>query len=134
MEALWTRFLPIYATVNDWLAANAIGEIRGMQSSFCFNLPFDPDSRLFDPSQAGGSLLDLGIYNLAITQWALQAAGAARNRKPFSRPAAGPMAGHRDRPRCNSPAASPRSSGADTTASADNSLRIFGERGLIRVP
>jgi predicted dehydrogenase len=74
MEALWTRFLPVYAGVGDWLAAGAIGEIRGLQSSFCFRPSFDPQSRLFDPAQAGGSLLDLGIYNLAMTQWALQQA------------------------------------------------------------
>ena len=77
MEALWTRFLPIYATVRDWLGSNAIGELRGMQSSFCFNAPFNSGSRLFDPAQAGGSLLDLGIYNLAMTQWVLQAAHGA---------------------------------------------------------
>jgi predicted dehydrogenase len=74
MEALWTRFLPVYATVSDWLSAQVIGEIRGLQSSFCINVPFNPDTRQFDPAQAGGALLDIGVYNLAMTQWALRAA------------------------------------------------------------
>lgn len=71
MEALWTRFLPAWVQVGDWLAGGAIGDLRGVQSSFFFDPPFDPHSRLFDPAQAGGAMLDIGIYNLSMTQWAL---------------------------------------------------------------
>ncbi len=74
MEAVWTRFLPIYRTVQQWLESDAIGPVRAMQSSFCFNTPWNPASRLFDPAQAGGALLDIGIYNLTISRWVLQAA------------------------------------------------------------
>ncbi len=74
MEALWTRFLPVYADVGEWLASGAIGAVRGIQSSFCFAPPYDPASRLFDPAQAGGALLDLGVYNLSMTQWVLRQA------------------------------------------------------------
>jgi predicted dehydrogenase len=72
MEAVWTRFLPIYTTVHEWLRDGKIGAARAMQSSFCFNAPFNPGSRLFDLSQAGGALLDIGIYNLTVTRWVLQ--------------------------------------------------------------
>jgi predicted dehydrogenase len=71
MEALWTRFLPLYAQVAHWLQQGAIGRLRALQSSFCFNTPFDPRSRAYDPAQAGGALLDIGIYNLAVTRWVL---------------------------------------------------------------
>jgi predicted dehydrogenase len=74
MEAVWTRFLPIYGVVYDWLQSNKIGALRAMQSSFCFNAPWDAGSRLFDPAQAGGALLDIGIYNLNVTRWVLQTA------------------------------------------------------------
>ena len=74
MEALWTRFLPVYADVGAWLASAAIGAVRGIQSSFCFAPPYDPASRLFDPAQAGGALLDLGVYNLSMTQWVMRQA------------------------------------------------------------
>jgi predicted dehydrogenase len=74
MEAVWTRFLPIYAEVRKWLQSGAIGPLRTMQSSFCFNTPFNPVSRLFDPAQAGGALLDIGIYNLTITRWVMACA------------------------------------------------------------
>lgn len=72
MEAVWTRFLPIYEVVRDWLQSNKIGAVKAMQSSFCFNAPWDASSRLFDPAQAGGALLDIGIYNLTVTRWVLQ--------------------------------------------------------------
>ena len=74
MEAVWTRFLPAYAQVKRWMDAGAIGRLRGIQSSFCFPLPFDPNDRLYDPARAGGALLDVGIYNLTATRWALQQA------------------------------------------------------------
>ena len=136
MEALWTRFLPVYATVKDWLSSQAIGEIRGLQSSFCFNVPFNPATRHFDPAQAGGALLDIGIYNLTMTQWALQAAfGACPELKSIAATGiVGPTGvDHRI-------AASLEFSGGLVSqfqcgfdGQADNTLRIFGERGVITV-
>lgn len=72
MEALWTRFLPAYDQLARWLRDGAIGELRGIQSSFCFPAPYDPASRLFAPELAGGALLDIGIYNLAATRFVLE--------------------------------------------------------------
>jgi predicted dehydrogenase len=72
MEALWTRFLPAYEQAGAWLRAGHLGELRGMQSSFCFAAPDDPTSRLWNPALAGGSLLDVGIYNLGVTRWVLE--------------------------------------------------------------
>ncbi len=136
MEALWTRFLPVYATVNEWLTSKAIGEIRGLQSSFCFNAPFDPHSRLFDPAQAGGSLLDLGIYNLAMTQWVLQAALGACP-EPDSITATGLLGptgvDHRVAASLQFPGGVVSQFQCGLDGSADNSLRIFGERGVITV-
>jgi predicted dehydrogenase len=74
MEAVWTLFLPLYDAVSHWLRAGEIGTIRSMQSSFCFNVPFNATSRLFDSAQAGGALLDIGVYNLTVTRMAMQAA------------------------------------------------------------
>ena len=74
MEAVWTRFLPAYAQVKRWMDEGAIGRLHGIQSSFCFPLPFDATDRLYDPARAGGALLDVGIYNLTATRWALQQA------------------------------------------------------------
>ncbi|MBW8847830.1 MAG: Gfo/Idh/MocA family oxidoreductase [Burkholderiales bacterium] len=72
MEALWTRFLPAYDVAGRMLRDGAIGELRAMQSSFCFASVYDPLHRQWNPALAGGSLWDIGIYNLAVTRWVLQ--------------------------------------------------------------
>ncbi|MDT7838499.1 Gfo/Idh/MocA family protein [Aquabacterium sp. OR-4] len=74
MEALWTRFLPLYAGVRQWLAAGEIGAVQHVQSSFCFAANPDPAGRMWNPALAGGALLDLGVYNLALSRWALESA------------------------------------------------------------
>jgi len=71
MEALWTRFLPIYSVVRDWLDEGRIGEIKFLHSTFGFRAKWDKNSRLFNPNLAGGSLLDIGIYPLAVSQFVL---------------------------------------------------------------
>jgi predicted dehydrogenase len=72
MEALWTRFLPAYDLAGRLLRDGAIGELRAMHSTFCFVAPTDPLHRCWNPALAGGSLWDIGIYNLAVTRWVLQ--------------------------------------------------------------
>ncbi|MDR7270989.1 putative dehydrogenase [Pelomonas saccharophila] len=72
MEALCTRFLPAYEVAGRMLREGAIGELRAMQSSFCFPARYDPQHRLWNPALAGGALWDIGIYNLAVTRWVLQ--------------------------------------------------------------
>ena len=74
MEAVWTRFLPAYAVLRGWLREQAVGPLRAIESTFCFPAAFEPASRLFDPALAGGALLDIGIYNLTATRWALEQA------------------------------------------------------------
>ncbi|MDR2618498.1 MAG: Gfo/Idh/MocA family oxidoreductase [Treponema sp.] len=66
MEAMWTRFTPPLAKVREWLAQGLIGEVKVMQANFGFSAPFNPQSRLFDPSLAGGCLLDAGVYPLSL--------------------------------------------------------------------
>lgn len=72
MEALWTRFLPAYELAGRLLREGAIGELRAMQSSFCVASNHGPEHRQWNPALAGGSLWDIGIYNLAVTRWVMQ--------------------------------------------------------------
>ena len=69
MEAMWTRFLPIYGVVRRWVDEGRIGEVRLVTASFGFAAPVMPEHRLFNPSLAGGSLLDVGVYPLTIAHW-----------------------------------------------------------------
>lgn len=62
MEAMWTKFLPVNAIVKTWIADKKIGEVRHIRASFGFYSEFDPNSRLYNPNTAGGSLLDVGVY------------------------------------------------------------------------
>ncbi len=66
VEAMWMRFQPFLAKVDDLIAAGEIGEVRHVQAEFCFPLPYAPDNRWFSPDLGGGSLLDIGIYPLTL--------------------------------------------------------------------
>jgi predicted dehydrogenase len=137
MEAVWTRFLPAYAVAGKWLRDGAIGRLRSIQSSFCFPAPYEPRSRLFDPALAGGALLDVGIYNLTVTRWALQMTSGACP-EPLSIQATGVLA-----PTGVDQRIAATLSFADGLVSqfvcgldgcATNSLVIHGERGAIELP
>jgi len=69
MEALWSRFLPAYQQVREWLQQDRIGDLMLLSSSMGFRREFDAQERLFNPHLAGGALLDLGIYPIAISQF-----------------------------------------------------------------
>ncbi|WP_310388232.1 Gfo/Idh/MocA family oxidoreductase [Roseateles sp.] len=137
MEAVWTRFLPTYTVVQGWLREQAIGPLRGLQSSFCFNPPFDAGSRIFDPALAGGALLDIGIYNLTMTRWVMQQALGACP-QPLSIQASGVLAptgvDQRVAGMLNFPGGITSQFICAVDGRADNGLRIFGERGVITVP
>jgi len=71
LEALWTRFLPVYAPVRTWLDQGLIGEIKLMVGTFGFAAPVDESDRWQNPELAGGTLLDMGIYPIAVSQWVM---------------------------------------------------------------
>lgn len=66
VEALWTRFSPVYRSILKDLRSGRIGELRHCQASFGFAAPADPKHRLNAPELAGGALLDIGIYPLLL--------------------------------------------------------------------
>jgi predicted dehydrogenase len=134
MEALWTRYLPALRAAEAWLREGRIGRVRALQSSFGFQIPFDPDHRCFAPALAGGALLDIGIYNLSLSQWALALQGALD--MPALQ-AAGTLAPTGVEQRC-----AVQMRYADGTLSQfscafdsvhDNRLRLYGERGSIEL-
>lgn len=71
MEAVWTRFLPVYAQVRTWLDAGEIGAVHAMQSSFVIDRPYKPGDRRYTAALGGGALLDIGIYNLTVSRMVL---------------------------------------------------------------
>jgi predicted dehydrogenase len=69
MEALWTRFLPIYKHIRKWIDVGEIGDIRHVYSTLGFVAKRDPADRLLNIELAGGAVLDLGVYTSGMTQW-----------------------------------------------------------------
>lgn len=67
MEALWTKFLPHYKKLQELLQQKTLGNIKSVLVNFGFNTAGNPAQRLFDPSLGGGTLLDIGIYNVFMT-------------------------------------------------------------------
>ncbi len=62
MEALWTKFIPSFRKCYELVQEGQIGEIKYIQSNFCFMAEYDTNKRLFNKELGGGSLLDIGIY------------------------------------------------------------------------
>lgn len=64
MEALWTKFMPHYQLLVNKVREGHLGEIRNVLVNFGFAPTPPVPQRLFDPALGGGSLLDIGIYNV----------------------------------------------------------------------
>lgn len=62
MEALCTSVLPHYQFALNELKNKTFGNILKLEVDFGFKPKFDINSRVFNKSLGGGSLLDIGIY------------------------------------------------------------------------
>lgn len=62
MEALWSRTNPLLRRAAEIVTSGELGAIRHVNASFGFAFRGDDSHRLLDPDQAGGAILDLGVY------------------------------------------------------------------------
>jgi predicted dehydrogenase len=62
MEALWTAFLPHFQYVQSLISQKLFGNVLKLEADFGFYPQYDENSRIFDKSVGGGSILDIGIY------------------------------------------------------------------------
>ena len=69
MEALWTLFLPRYDVLRQLLADDAVGPVRSVLAEY--GEAFGPEHRILRRDLAGGPLLDLGTYPVALSTWLL---------------------------------------------------------------
>ena len=81
IEAVWSRFMPCFKQVRDWIDDGKIGDVTYVRSdigfSFLDNRGLDYSHRLFDVALGGGALLDLGIYSIALSQLAIDSEPAS---------------------------------------------------------
>jgi predicted dehydrogenase len=66
MEAMWTRFIPAIRELVRIVRNGTIGDLRMLRADLGFPFDFKAESRFFDPCLGGGTLLDLGVYPLAL--------------------------------------------------------------------
>lgn len=69
MEGMWTYFLPAIQTAKLWLDEGRIGALKYLQSDFGFAMEKKLEGRMYNPNLAGGALLDLGIYPIAMAHY-----------------------------------------------------------------
>lgn len=69
MEGMWTRFQPAMVKVRELLDRGHIGDLRSVRADLGFRAPMDPRSRLWDPDQGGGAMLDVGVYPVSFIQY-----------------------------------------------------------------
>lgn len=61
VEAVWNRWHPRFIRIVELINGGDIGELKRIESSFCFPAQIENNYRL-DLKMGGGSLLDVGVY------------------------------------------------------------------------
>jgi predicted dehydrogenase len=68
-EAMWMKFLPKFDVIRQIIDAGTLGQIRTVIADHGEH--FTPGHRIYDPTLAGGPLLDLGSYPVALAHHVL---------------------------------------------------------------
>lgn len=71
MEALWSRFLPHIIKTKDLIESGAIGDVTMMTATFCIRSENGPEHRHYNLDLCGGTILDIGIYNIFLSMFLL---------------------------------------------------------------
>lgn len=61
-EAIWTRYMPSRAMINELLASGIIGTPYTLTANLSYVI--NGKQRIVDPALAGGALLDVGVYGI----------------------------------------------------------------------
>jgi dihydrodiol dehydrogenase / D-xylose 1-dehydrogenase (NADP) len=69
MEAMWMVFQPGFLQAKRWIEEGKIGHLTMIRAEFGFKAERHPELRLLNPELAGGTLLDIGIYPVAIAHY-----------------------------------------------------------------
>ena len=68
VEALMYRSHPLMHEVMRHVRDGAVGRVKLVRASFCFRTKTIDNNIRFDPSLAGGALMDIGCYCLSLAQ------------------------------------------------------------------
>lgn len=64
MEALWSKFTPQWQKMMEVIHGGQLGTLKNVLINFGFIPQAPVADRLFKPSLGGGTLLDIGVYNV----------------------------------------------------------------------
>ena len=135
-EALWSRFMPCFAQVKQWIAQGKIGELQYINSDIGFAFDDKPEHRLNNPDLGGGALLDLGVYSITLSQFILDEYPSAIQASAQL----GSLAVHGHKLDLNTQVNMCYPSGCigqftcTTMAQSSNSMHIVGTKGRITLP
>ncbi|MBP2171053.1 putative dehydrogenase [Erwinia toletana] len=88
MEAMWCDFTPKYDVLSQLLADGVLGDLHTLIADH--GEFFTPDHRIFNPELAGGPMLDLGSYLIALS---MKVGGAPESIVASGQPAPGGVNG-----------------------------------------
>ncbi|MCD8027349.1 MAG: hypothetical protein LUF02_01505 [Erysipelotrichaceae bacterium] len=60
-----SRFIPMVDELKELLNKGIIGHIKLIENAFCYDMPYNNQSYIYDKNQ-GGALYDVGMYNIAM--------------------------------------------------------------------
>ena len=130
MGAMWTYFLPAIHKAKQWIDEGRIGKLKVIQADFAYPMEKNMEGRMYNPLLAGGALLDLGVYPVAL-------ATLFMDKKPNSITASGVLT--ETGVDANVAMVLQYESATATLFTSmetrmTNKLRLFGETGYIEVP
>ena len=67
MSPMWSRFLPHIIKTKALIEQGAIGEIQLLTATFCIRSENGPEHRHYNIDLCGGTILDIGIYNIFLS-------------------------------------------------------------------
>jgi scyllo-inositol 2-dehydrogenase (NADP+) len=71
MEAFWSRFLPNIIKTKELIESGELGSVKLLTAFFSIKSEQGPEQRHFNKELGGGSLLDIGIYNVFLSLFLL---------------------------------------------------------------
>jgi len=138
MEAFMYRCHPQTTKLVELIRSGMIGQVRVIQATFSFQVPFNPESRLLNKALGGGSILDVGCYAASMARLI---AGAATG-QDVAEPVQVAAVGHVGEMQVDEYTIASLSFPGDILAqlfvgvrvNGENVVRIFGSQGSILLP
>lgn len=72
-EAMTIYHMPVYKELYQLVSSGNLGDLKMIQMNFGSYKEYDMGNRFFNPSLAGGALLDIGVYALSFIRWFMSA-------------------------------------------------------------